>query len=143
MVQDGSSGSGMGSMDWIELAQDRDRRRALVNAVMKLRDPQNSGNFTDCKAVSLSRRTLIHGVSKLVTKNKVITMRKDTTSITCPSISSSPSPCTSESSYDRPTRQNLKCSGTLRRVDAQTFSCSFKASWCFLLQGQAVLRVSP
>jgi len=26
-------------MDWIELAQDRDRRRTLVNAVMKLRVP--------------------------------------------------------------------------------------------------------
>jgi hypothetical protein len=25
------------SMDWIELAQDRDRRRVLVNAVMNLR----------------------------------------------------------------------------------------------------------
>jgi len=28
-----------GSMDWIDLALDRDRQRALVNAVMKLRVP--------------------------------------------------------------------------------------------------------
>jgi len=32
-------------VDWIELAQDRDRWQALVTAVMNCQFPQNAGNF--------------------------------------------------------------------------------------------------
>jgi hypothetical protein len=56
---------GCGGMDWIELAQNRGQ----VNAVMNLRLPYNAWNFlTSWKPVSLSRRTVLHGVSKWVSE---------------------------------------------------------------------------
>jgi hypothetical protein len=36
---------GCGGMDWIELAQDRDRWWALVNVIVNLGVPHNAGNF--------------------------------------------------------------------------------------------------
>jgi hypothetical protein len=52
-------------MDWIDLAEDRDKCRTLVNAVMNLWVPLNEGNFLiSGEPVSFSRRTLLRGVSE-------------------------------------------------------------------------------
>ena len=54
-------------MDWINLAQDREKSRDLVNAIMNIRVLQNAENFfTSWETVSFSRRTFLNRV-KLVT----------------------------------------------------------------------------
>jgi hypothetical protein len=51
-------------MDWIELAQDRDRCRGHVTAVMNLRIPRNEvNNLTGRTPVNFSIRTLLHRVN--------------------------------------------------------------------------------
>jgi hypothetical protein len=51
-------------MDWIDMAQDRDQWRALVNTVMNLWVPENVGKFSSsCATGGFSRRTQLHGVS--------------------------------------------------------------------------------
>jgi hypothetical protein len=53
-----------GGIDWIDLAQNRDRSRGVVSAVMNLRFPKNAGNFlSSWGPVSFSRKFLFVGVS--------------------------------------------------------------------------------
>jgi hypothetical protein len=55
---------GWRGMDWIDLAEDREQWRALVNTVMNLRVPQNAGNFlNNCTTCGFSRRAQLHEVS--------------------------------------------------------------------------------
>jgi hypothetical protein len=52
---------GWDGMDWIDLAQDRDQWRALVNMIMSLRVPWNIGKFlSSCTIGSFLRRDRLH-----------------------------------------------------------------------------------
>jgi hypothetical protein len=51
--------------EWMELAQDRDRWRALVSTVKNHKKQKTRGiSWLAAEPVSFSRRTLLHGVSK-------------------------------------------------------------------------------
>jgi hypothetical protein len=52
---------GWDGMDWIDLAQDRDQWRALVNAVMSLLVPENARKFfSSCTIGSFPKRAQLH-----------------------------------------------------------------------------------
>jgi hypothetical protein len=48
-------------MDWTDLAQDRNQQRALVNTVMNLWVPKNTGKFLiGCTTGGFSRSAQLH-----------------------------------------------------------------------------------
>jgi hypothetical protein len=62
---------GWGDVDWIGLAQDRNRWRALVNSVLNLRVPRNAGKLSS----GLSGSAQLHRVSSVVS----LVQREDAT----------------------------------------------------------------
>lgn len=57
---------GFECVDWIDMAQNKDKSQAVVNMVMYLHAPQ-AGNFlTSCGTSSFSKRTLLCGISYVI-----------------------------------------------------------------------------
>jgi hypothetical protein len=56
--------TGWGSMDWIDLAEDKDQWRDLASTVMNFRIPQNFGKFlSNYTASGFERRAQLRGVN--------------------------------------------------------------------------------
>jgi hypothetical protein len=54
-------GRGWGDMDWIDVVQDRNQWRVLVNTAMNLLVPCSAGKFlSSCTTGGLSRRAQLH-----------------------------------------------------------------------------------
>jgi hypothetical protein len=63
---------GWGGVDWIGLAQDRDKWRPLVSKAMNLRVPQNAGELSSgCTTGILSRSIQLHTVSYLMASDSL------------------------------------------------------------------------
>jgi hypothetical protein len=77
--------------DWLDLAQNRESWRPVLDVVMKFRVPQNAENFFGILvAVSLSERRILHGVSHEYTnlvqiggKNYLGTLHEDLFTFYC------------------------------------------------------------
>jgi hypothetical protein len=58
-------------MDWIDLDEDKEQWKALVNKVLYLRLPYNVGTFLNSRTTGgFSRRTQLHAVNYL--NNKIV-----------------------------------------------------------------------
>jgi hypothetical protein len=59
-----SGGMGWVTIDWVDLAHDRNQWRTLVNTVVNHRVPENIGKFlSSCIIGGFSRRAQLHEVS--------------------------------------------------------------------------------
>jgi hypothetical protein len=60
-----------GDVDWLGLAQDRDRWRALVDSVLNLLFPRNAGKLSSVQTTGdLSSSAQVYGVSYKLMQNK-------------------------------------------------------------------------